>query len=209
MEHSKFFSELKRYFERFPGIGPRQASRFVWTIMDFSKDEQKQLGEALQHLSDHLRRCENCFRAFAISDGESICNFCDGAKRDQTSIMIVEKDNDLLNIEKAGLYKGTYHVLGGVYDPLDEQTIVRNRIRALFNRVSKKNAPHDALEIVFALSPTKLGEFTTEYIKKILEPLIENGRTITITRLGRGLSTGVDMEYVDELTLKQALENRK
>ena len=135
-------------------------------------------------------------------DGKK-CSFCgENSKRDPKILMVVERDNDLINIEKSKIYNGNYHVLGGVLDPIYEGNQARARIKTLYNRLSStaQNKP----EVILALSPTKMGEFTSSYIEKILEPL-----EIKTTRLGRGLSSGVDMEYIDESTLKQAIDNRK
>lgn len=209
MEHSQFFVGLRKLFEKFPGIGPRQANRFIWAMLDFAPDEQKLLGETILALPSRMRRCDVCFRVFPVSDSETTCSFCSSSsKRDHCMLMIIEHDSDLLNIEKAGIYRGLYHVLGGPLDPLQEQSIVRDRIKALYERLSRGRT--SSVEIILALSPTKMGEFTAHYIQKILEPLL-NGRTakLKITRLGRGLATGMELEYADELTLKQALDNRK
>ncbi|MBI2023334.1 recombination protein RecR [Candidatus Giovannonibacteria bacterium] len=201
---SNFFAELKKYFEKFPGIGPRQASRFIWALSDFPQADRENFGKLIASLGNHLARCAECYRIFSPAAPEKkLCSFCaPGSRRDQSSLMVLEKDSDLLNIEKASFYRGLYHVLGGTLDALNEDSLARERIKALHARLAKRNSA--SLEIILALPPTKLGEFTSEYIKKVLEPL-----NIKITRLGRGLSTGVDLEYADELTLKQAIDNRK
>ncbi len=212
MEHSQFFTSLRKLFEKFPGIGPRQANRFIWALLDFSEEEQKELVGAIATLPKHMRRCDVCFRAFTVKDSEHTCSFCGPhSRRDHGKLMVLERDSDLLNVEKAGIYHGLYHVLGGALDPLDENSIVRERIKKLYERfspthsISSRLNPNQNLgptpsqksnglgfntEIILALSPTKLGEFTSEYVKKILEPLTQE-KKIKITRLGRGLSTGV------------------
>lgn len=240
--HSNFFNELKALLEKLPGIGPRQASRFIWTMLDFAPEERKKLSELIGALDKHLVRCVVCFRAapsdlasVATSAKEAasakegfICSFCrPNPSRDQSKIMILERDSDLFNIEKSGIYKGLYHILGGALDPLEGDSIVRERIKKLYERTSNQlpaASPWQAgsrklgvgsYEIILALSPTKLGEFTASYIEKILEPLVKSknlpdGKAgIKISRLARGLSTGTDLEYADEITLKQALDNRK
>jgi len=222
-----WFEDLKKLLEKLPGVGPRQAGRFIWALLDFSGDEQQKLSKAIAELSKHLKRCGTCFRAFSpplnpllSKEGRGgTCSFClPTSKRDHTKIMVVEKDNDLLNIEKSGAYGGFYHVLGGMIDPLDENPIVRERIKKLYERISCSSPPEadphlaetDVFprEIILALSPTKMGEFTSNYIIKILEP-ITKPQNLKISRLARGLATGTDLEYADELTLRQALDNRK
>ncbi len=211
MEISQYFIELRKLFERLPGIGPRQANRFIWALLDFDADSQKKLGQAILDLPMHMQRCTVCFRVFPIQNSEKVCSFCaENTSKDKSKIMVLEHDSDLLNIEKTKIYSGLYHVLGGPLDPLEEHSAVRNHIKALYERVLTFSELQKNGEIILALSPTKLGEFTAEYIKKVLEPLL-GGKTpkLKITRLGRGLSTGIELEYADELTLKQAMDNRK
>jgi len=117
--------------------------------------------------------------------------------------MVVEKDNDVLAVEKTGLYEGRYHVLGATLDPLGSPDTVRERINALSARLSTKDLERPR-EVILALSPSKAGEFTSEYIQKIISPL-----KIKVTRLGRGLATGTELEYADEYTIRQAFDNRK
>lgn len=215
---SNFFFTLRKLLEKLPGIGPRQANRFLWAMLDFTDDEQRDLARAIAELPMHLRRCKTCWRAFSIKTPtieDKICSFCaPTSRRDRTKIMVIEKDNDLLNIERSGTYSGTYHVLGGMIDPLDENPIVRERIKKLYERLSPSSKsdfpgksdffPGKASEVILALSPTKMGEFTSNYTAKVLEPLGPK-----ITRLARGLSTNVELEYADETTIRHALDNRR
>ncbi len=211
---ANFFSELKKYFEKLPGIGPRQAARFIWSLVDFSADERKKFSNLILNLDQHLKKCDVCFRIFtkrnATDEISTACSFCShSSHRDQSKIMVLERDSNLLNIEKTGVYKGVYFILGGVVDPLDENPVVRDRIKKLYERFKGADASATK-EIILALSPTKMGEFTANYIGKVLEPLFaKTSSKLKITRLARGLSTGVDLEYADEMTLKNALDNRK
>jgi recombination protein RecR len=194
-----FFQELKSFFQKLPGIGPRQASRFIYSLVDFSDEDRKKMGELVLSLNQYLKRCEHCFRIF--SGGMEICNFCDkNSRRDHSKIMIVEKDNDLINFEKTGVHKGIYFVLGNLFDPLDEEKNPKIRIEILKKNIEK----FPDSEVILALPSTKLGDFTSEYIKTIL-----SSNSIKMTRLGKGLSYGVELEYADESTLKHAFENRK
>jgi len=193
-----YFQELKKLIEKFPGVGPRQASRFIWALLDFGQNEREKMANLISSLDHNLKRCGECFRA----NQAKLCSFCrPNSSRDRSKIMILERDSDFLNIEKSKIYNGLYHVLGGAIDPLESSSnLARERIKALYSRVEALKPK----EIILALSPTKLGEFTINYIIKVLEPL-----KIKTTRLGRGLATGTDLEYADETTLKQALDNRK
>ena len=191
-----FFNELKSLFQRFPGIGPRQASRFVYSLVDFSEDDRKKMGEMVVGLDQHLKRCEDCFRVFETTG--KVCGFCSAdSKKDKSKIMIVEKDSDLLNFEKTGMHKGTYFVLGGLFDPLEKDKMPNVRMETL-KRIGAK-----ADEIILALPSTKIGDFTVEYIKTFFP------KSVKTTRLARGLSSGVELEYADENTLKHAFENRR
>src|SRR3989344_151327 len=194
-----FFQDLKNFFQKFPGIGPRQAGRFIYSLVDFSESDRKKMGEMLLDLNKHLRRCENCFRIFTTSPPEVvICSFCaESSNRDKSKIMVVEKDSDLFNFEKTNSFKGLYFVLGGLFDPLGENKNPSERINILKNKIEKG-------EVILALPSNKLGDFTSEYIKKTLA-----SSQISITRLGRGISYGVELEYADENTLKHAFTNRK
>jgi len=219
---SNFFNNLRKLLEKLPGIGPRQANRFLWALLDFTDMEQNELSRAIAEIPKHLKRCSICFRAFSVKDGEKICSFClpaqagGSSKRDKNKIMVLEKDSDLLNMERAGVYDGLYHILGGMIDPMEEKGLVRERIKKLHERLSTLPSsksdfpgksdffPGKASEVILALSPTKLGEFTSNYTTRVLEPL-----QVKITRLARGLSTGVELEYADEMTLRNALDNRR
>jgi len=208
---TNYFLELRNLLEKLPGVGPRQAARYVWAFLDFGKKDREKLADLLQNLDKNLKRCEECFRAFMGAG--ALCGFCSPAsRREHQKIMVLERDSDLLNMEKSGVYKGLYHVLGGVIDPSDENTVTRERIKSLYERVNL-DAGHPSgrpasLEIILALAATKLGEFTASYVEKILEPITKS-KKLKISRLARGLSTGVELEYADEMTLRQALDNRK
>ena len=213
-----YFLELRNLLEKLPGVGPRQAARYVWAFLDFNKKDREKLADLLENLDKNLRRCAECFRAF-MGIG-AVCGFCSPAsRREHQKIMVLERDSDLLNMEKSGIYKGLYHVLGGIIDPSDENTVTRERMKALYGRANldagvppplagRASGRPASLEIILALPTTKLGEFTASYFEKILEP-IKKSKKMKISRLARGLSTGVELEYADEMTLRQAMENRK
>ena len=213
-----YFLELRNLLEKLPGVGPRQAARYVWAFLDFNKKDREKLADLLENLDKNLRRCAECFRAF-MGIG-AVCGFCSPAsRREHQKIMVLERDSDLLNMEKSGIYKGLYHVLGGIIDPSDENTVTRERMKALYGRANldagvppplagRARGRPASLEIILALPTTKLGEFTASYVEKILEP-IKKSKKMKISRLARGLSTGVELEYADEMTLRQAMENRK
>ncbi len=211
--------KLIEFFQKLPGIGPRQARRFVYSLVD---EDPKVLGEfsdLLKRLKEEVSRCAQCFRIFQ-GKGD-VCEICGSSSRDRSKLLILEKDADLENMEKNHIYDGKYHILGGLISPLKPKSQEKLRLKELYRRVE---ASKDIQEVILALSATTEGDMTVRYIEKILEP-IQKTRKLTrpdfdgelsrtagelkISRLGRGLSTGTELEYSDRDTLKHALENRK
>lgn len=192
--------KLIELFLKFPGIGPRQAKRFAYFLAGEDEKFRKNLAGLILEIKNEIKQCGSCYR-FHQSKAEQ-CNICSSLNRDKNFLMLVEKDVDLENIEKAGVYNGKYFVLGGTI-PLTNSKIPPAgglRLKELFNKVKKE----EPKEVISALSATVEGENTSRYIEKILEPL-----KIKTTRLGRGLSTGTELEYSDSETIANALKNRK
>ena len=195
------FNRLIEIFLKFPGIGPRQAKRFAYFLAGQDAKFLKDFADNILEIKKDIKQCDSCFRFYAGPQ----CEICSNINRDKNLLMIVEKDVDLENIEKAGIYNGKYFVLGGVMS-LTNNNLDKLRIKELFNKI-KKELPK---EIILAVSATAEGENTSLYIEKILEPLRQTqGKPIKITRLGRGLSTGTELEYSDNETISNALKNRK
>lgn len=192
--------ELTQAFARFPGIGPRQAKRFVFYLLAVPGMERSKLSELIAALGKDVHQCTECLRFFNGSG--SVCNYCSDHSRDDALLMLVEKDQDLAAIERAGTYKGRYFVLGGVLTLSGKGAI---REKELVKAVDKK-LTKGLKEIVLALSATSEGEHTADHIREILTPYRENAR---ISELGRGLATGSELEYSDAETLRAALSNRK
>lgn len=210
------FQQLVKLFQRLPGVGPRQAARFVLSLLDQPEENLVELGNAISTMHREISFCGECFN---ISDppspngyGEASnhsCHICHDPKRDATKLMVVEKVTDLESMEKTGLYKGLYHVLGGAINPLDKITPTSLRIKELENRIGKFAALRQdqgpKIELILATNPNTPGEATALYLRD----LFANKKGVSITRLGRGLSSGSHLEYADEITLKNALESRK
>ncbi len=196
---SSVISKLREYFERFPGIGPRQAQRFVYWLLNEDSAFIKNLSETLIKLQGDAKQCNQCFRFYA-GGGCRICN----ENRDDSRLLVVEKDADLENIEKTGVYDGRYFVLGGLV-PFSQEPPKNIRLKELFSR-TEKESKNKLKEVILAFGATAEGDNTGRYIEKILEPLVNS---IKISRFGRGLSTGAELEYLDADTLKNALEGRK
>lgn len=193
--------ELSRAFERFPGIGPRQAKRFVYHLLSVPPSDRARLADLLINLGQDIRQCTMCMR-FSPTNSENLCNQCADSHRDDTLLMLVEKDQDLAAVERANAYRGRYFVLGGVLTLSGKGQI---RERDLI-RVVEERAKQGLAEIVLALSATSEGEHTADRVRELLSPL---RGPIRLSQLGRGLSTGSELEYSDAETLSGALQNRK
>ncbi len=185
-------NELIELFREFPGIGPRQARRFAYFLMSKPKGYSDRLIAEIQKIRTGVATCPKCFRIFV---GSGICNTC--KENRENTLMIVARDIDFETIEKTRTYHGYYFILGGTIPILDKAPEQRIRIKELLERI--KEIPFT--EIIFSLSITPEGEHTEEYIRSKIQ-------NIKMTTLGRGLSTGSELEYVDAETLKNALKNR-
>ena len=196
--------KLIEYFLKFPVIGPRQAKRFAYFLAEQNPDYIKIFSELIAEIKKDVRQCVSCYKFFEESGDIKECSLCRNINRDKI-IMTLEKDVDLENIERTGIYRGKYFVLGGVIS-FANNNHEEPRFKELFKKV--KNEKPD--EIIIATSATIEGENTARYIEKILQPLQEDqSKPIKITRLGRGLSTGTELEYIDTETMSNALKNRK
>jgi recombination protein RecR len=195
-------AKLKECFERFPGIGPRQAQRFAYWLLGQDSSFVKNLSDLLLELKKEVKQCEKCFRFYTSEQ----CRLCNDLSRDKSRLLIAEKDVDLESIEKAGVYDGHYFILGDII-PLNQTVPKTVRLKELFSR-AQKESKNGLKEIILAFNATAEGDNTVRYLEKILEPLAQK-YSIKISRFGRGLSTGAELEYLDADTLKNALENRK
>lgn len=193
--------ELASAFARFPGIGPRQAKRFVYYLLSAPAGDRAKLAELLTTLRENVHQCPECMRYFNGTT-RTICNYCTDKTRDDALLMLLEKDQDLAAIERAGTYRGRYFVLGGVLTLSGKGAI---RERELVSSV-KRRAAAGLKEIVLALSATSEGEHTADHVRELLAPYRDS---IRISALGRGLATGSELEYSDAETLRAALAGRK
>jgi recombination protein RecR len=191
-------------FSKFPTIGRRTASRFVFYLIRSSDEEFNDLIKSLKELRENISVCAFCFNPFEISPSEKkFCEICINALRDKNTLCLVEKESDLRAIENTKKYNGIYFVLGGTISSPKEEEIKKIRIKELEERVKKlKNLK----EIIIATNFTPEGESTAFYIERRLNDI---NPSIKITRLGRGLPVGGELEYADEETLENALQGRK
>lgn len=198
--------KLIDYFVKFPGVGPKTAARFVFYLLETNNSEIKELPKAISELKNSLKVCKFCFKFFETNGG--LCEICADRSRDKNTLCIIEKQTDLASIEKNKIYKGLYFILGATISNLKEENIKKLRIEQLENRIKnpeKFGMPDVSLnEIILALNPTVDGEATALYLERTLKPLNKK-----ITRLGRGLPAGGELEYADIETIRSAFERRK
>ncbi|MEK7121122.1 MAG: recombination mediator RecR, partial [Patescibacteria group bacterium] len=178
------FKEIVKLFQKLPGVGPRQAARFVIALMDKPEEEIQEFGKAVANLRKEISFCTVCFN---ISENH-LCSVCLDNKRDQTKLLVIEKVTDLDSIERTGLYKGLYHVLGGAINPLDGLTPETLRFKELESRLAKISGKK--IELIIATNPNTAGETTSHYIREIFGSASWRKKGIYLTRLARGLSSG-------------------
>ncbi len=188
--------KLINYYKKLPGIGERSAERLAIATIEFNNEEIEEFSKTLINAKNNLIRCTICGH---ITDNE-ICDICNSENRNQNLICVVEDYKSVFSFEKSGKFKGTYHVLNGLISPIDDIGPEDINLASLENRVSKLKE----VELILALKPTIEGEATTLYIKKILE-----SKNVTISRLSYGIPIGADIDYLDNVTLEKALEDRK
>lgn len=199
--------KLIKHFEGFPGIGGRQARRFAFHILRLPENDTNELAELITNLQSSVIECGRCHRYFSKNGGTAtMCTICTDQNRDRSKLMIVERDTDIQSIERSGTYDGLYFVLGGTIPLLESKDTNRLRTGALKATVDVQ-LTEDLSEIILGFSVNPDGENTSRYIEMALKEHIENN-TLTVTRLGRGLSTGSELEYADSETIKNALRNR-
>ncbi len=202
--------KIAEHFRHFPGIGPRQAKRFVYYLLHQGAGEIDGLIRNLEMLKRSVARCADCQRYFPLngSGQKNLCQLCAETGRDQETILIVEKDVDLENVERSGTYSGRFFILGGLVPILEKAPLEKLNWRelvALLNRLQKSGK---LKEIIIALTASVEGDHTAEYLETELHK-IANFKDLKISVLGRGLSTGTELEYSDSSTLKNALANRR
>jgi recombination protein RecR len=229
-----FPSSIKKLIgelSKLPEIGPRAATRLVLHLLNRDQSELDNLSSVIKTLKSETRLCQRCFNL--TEKDQNFCPICQDLKRDRQTVCLVENVLNIIPLEKTGHYRGLYHVLGGLISPGNGAGPEKLKIRELVERIKKnqlkkddvilseaknpKQRPKDSSsrsggaqndtgirEVIFALSPTTEGDTTTLYIERLLRPF-----KIKTSRLGRGLSVGSDLEYIDENTLTNALLSRK
>lgn len=199
--------KLTEVFKEFPGIGERQAKRFVYFLMARNQSYAENLSGLISDLKKEVAQCEECFRFFLVNkkNTSKVCEICNDEHIDSSTLLIVEKDSDLESVRKSRIYHGKYFILGGLVPIVEKNTKSRVRIEELKNKIKKEN---DLKEIILAFSISPQGDYTDSYIRNELKDIAEK-MDIKISSLGKGLSTGTELEYSDNDTLKNALKNRQ
>lgn len=198
--------KLIRIFSEFPGIGPKQAKRFVYFLLSKNNSYIEEFKKEITDLKSFIRSCSDCKKYFSSSKGNLLCDICADDSRDGSLLMIVGLDSDLNTIEKSGSFTGKYFVLGGLVPVLDKNPEKRIRMKELLSFVSKM-AEKGLKEIILGLDANAEGEYTTGLVRTGLLSIAKK-YDIKISELGRGLSTGTELEYSDPETIKNALRNR-
>src|SRR3989338_7913454 len=189
---------LSALFEKFPGIGPRQARRFVQYLLVISPSVRQEIAEQIRALGTQTAQCKKCYRWYTKEGKGLECPICADAHRERSLLFVVEKDADIDNVERSN-YKGLYFVLGGIIPLAAEEPEKHIRMRELIKRA----ASDKPAEIILGLSATTEGDHTRQILAEKLQKT--NSK---ISSLGRGLSTGSELEYADPDTIGQALANR-
>lgn len=187
---------LVEAFHRLPGIGPKSAQRLAYHVLRTSDQEANALIEAVADVKRRIKLCSSCLN---ITEADP-CGYCSDDRRDRTTICVVEQPLDVLAIERSGGYRGLYHVLHGILNPMDGIGPEDIHLRELVIRLQSG----DVQEVIMATNPSLEGEATAMYIQRLIGPA-----GVKVTRLARGLPSGADLEYTDDITLARAMLGRQ
>ena len=189
-------ARLIEELNKLPGIGPKSAQRLAYHLLRSPDEEAKALAEAILTLKEKIKLCSLCFNNTDCDP----CRICQDKERDHSKICVVEKPSDILPLEQTGKYNGVYHVLHGTISPTEGIGPEELKIKELLARLKDGSVT----EVIVATNPNVESETMAMYLQQIITPL-----GIRVTRLARGLPFGAELEYADDLTLGQALENRR
>ena len=189
-------ARLIEEFNKLPGIGPKSAQRLTHHLLRSPDEEAKALAEAILTLKEQIKLCSVCFNTTDCDP----CRICQDKGRDRSRICVVEKPSDIFPLEQTGKYDGVYHVIHGTISPAQGVGPDALRIKELLTRLQDDSV----VEVIIATNPNVESETVAMYLQRIIKPL-----GIRVTRLARGLPFGAELEYADDLTLGQALENRR
>lgn len=201
--NNESIDRLAKLFLKFPGIGERQARRFAYFILTQQEGYVDSLARALVTARTHANICNRCLRIF---EGEAgLCGICADAARDQGSIIVVEKSQDIESFARTD-YHGVFFVLGGLIPIVQKDIVQGTNAQKLIDRVQKEGLEKTLHEVILAFPVTPNGEHTDSAIRELLAPVQQD---IVVTSLGRGLSTGAELEYADPVSLEASLKKRE
>jgi recombination protein RecR len=189
-------ARLIQEFHKLPGVGPKSAQRLTYYLLRAPQEEAQALAQAILEVKEKIAFCTICEN---VTDTDP-CLICADSQRDRSIICVVEEPLDILALERSGSYHGLYHVLHGVISPMDGVGPEDLKVEELLGRLKGGTVS----EVILATNPNLEGEATAMYLNRLLRPL-----GLRVTRLARGLPTGADLEYADDLTLARALEGRQ
>lgn len=195
MIYPESLEKLINYYKKLPGIGEKNAERLALATLNFKEEDLDKFSESLKNIKK-IHKCSICGH---LTENE-ICNICSDSSRNKNLICVIEDYKSVFSFEKAGNYKGVYHVLNGLISPADNIGPDNINLSSLVKRVEEAEKP----ELILALKSTIEGETTTLYIKKIFEK-----KNVLISRLSYGIPMGAEIDYLDIITLDKALEDRK
>jgi recombination protein RecR len=187
---------LVRALSRLPGIGQKTATRLAFHLMRAPEDQAEELSRAIHEVRTQIRLCGTCCN---LTDREP-CEICSDARRDPALLCVVSQPQDVMALERTGTYRGRYHVLHGVLNPLESVGPEELKIGALLKRLESR----EIQEVVLATSPSVEGDATALYLHRLLSPL-----GLRVTRIASGIPTGGEIEYADGITLGRALSARR
>lgn len=193
-EFEEPIERLIEYFRSLPGVGKKTAQRYAFYIIENNRDKAENFAKAIVEVKDKVKLCKVCGNYSA----DEICSIC--KRRNRKVVCVVQEPKDIISLEKVKTFDGTYHVLFGCINPLENKGPNDIHIKELLARVQQDNVQ----EVIMATNPDVEGEATAMYIAKILKPM-----GVKVTRLAQGISMGSDIEFADEVTLGKALADRK
>ncbi len=195
LHYARPLARLVAELERLPGVGPKSAQRMAFHILRQPADEAQQLAEAILNVKLSIRLCAECSN---FTDQE-YCEICRDVKRDRTIMCVVAETRDLIAMEKTNEFRGMYHVLQGVLNPMEDVTPDKLKIKELYPRIA-----NGVNEVILALNPTTEGQTTALYLARTLKPL-----GVKVSQIAHGLPAGGDLDYADQATLISALQWRR
>jgi recombination protein RecR len=195
IQHAQPISRLIQELAKLPGVGMKTASRLAMHILRASKEDAESLAQAILEVKAKIRLCSQCFN---LTDQDP-CRICQDPRRNDEILCVVSGPEDMMALENSGSYRGRYHVIHGVLSPLEGVGPKDLRISELLSRLEGGKIK----EVILATNPSVEGEATAQYLSQLIKP-----RGIQVTRIARGVPMGGDLQYIDQVTLGKALENR-